>query len=166
MRIHDLAGLVRRETEAWARSIGSSPDLFLQCAVASIAFTGAAAELGLQAVFVGGLFTGVEPADPHFWVLAWEDGRCLLVDLTLTQYRADAPPAAVLTVDDPETALYLFGCAGNEALANVCAADRADARVVLDRVRAALAHPERGDAFGHTRDNYLLGCGQRTTEEA
>jgi len=165
MRVHALAALVRRETETWARSIGASPDLLLQCAVASCAFVDAAAEVGIQAIFVGGMFAGVDPADPHFWALAWEDGRCLLVDLTLTQYFADAPPAAVLEADDPGTGFYLLGCGCDEALANVCAADRADARVVLDRVRAAIAHPDRGDAVGHARDNYLLTSGRGAERE-
>lgn len=148
MKVRELAQLARQVAERWARQKGYCTTLLLQCAVASSAFVAAAAEVGIEAELVCGYIVA-DPAfdpEPHFYVLAWEDGSCLLVDLTATQYFPDAPPAAVLAADDVGTGLYLFQSAGAEARGHMHRQDVEEAREVLD-----LLLPELPREFLHGR---------------
>lgn len=137
MKLADLALLVRVEAERWARVLGDPTwrTLELHCGPVSAAFVDAAHALGMDAELIVGFFDDTA----HFWAFAWENRRCHLVDLTLTQFQADAAPASIFTADDAwlddHYRVYAFG---DGARARLCAADAADGRALGDRVLARL----------------------------
>jgi hypothetical protein len=74
----------------------------------------------------------------HFWCLASADGERFLLDVTATQFFADAPAVAVLYRGDPAVGCYHPRCIGAAAQASLHAADRAEGLVLAERVRARL----------------------------